>query len=256
MALLTCLLAGQRQGVVVSYIHIWKCSKQREFKTKKEMEILALHQNTECMKSFILPTIFVHSTMSVPIRRAKSKFVVSTVVLTAIFYVFQACNSGLVFAQTNEDILISLGNSSYAPMTNVDANQVKVTIKYQVNDESLENEKVNGIMKVYSSNGTLVHSSSFPDGFVAEKKGGSEDFKTTIRDPELKDVIANVTFVDLGKESTLSNTVTTNLHLQESSTSSITATAGDEDENDSSSDISGDTSTIEDENENENEEEE
>jgi len=188
------------------------------------------------MKRFILPYVFVLATMSVLPRGAKSKFVAPIIILTAIFYVYQAYSIGLVSAQTNEDILISLANSSYSPMTNVEANQVKVSIEYQVNDESLENEKVNGIMKVYSSNGTLVHSSSFPDGFIAKKKGGSEDFKTTIRDPDLKDLIANITFVDLEKDSTLSNTVTTNLHLQESNMSSNTVTSGDEDSGSSDSD--------------------
>jgi hypothetical protein len=193
-------------------------------------------QNEKSMKRFILPYVFVLATMSVLLRGAKSKFVAPIIILTAIFYVYQAYSIGLVSAQTNEDILISLANSSYSPMTNVEANQVKVSIEYQVNDESLENEKVNGIMKVYSSNGTLVHSSSFPDGFIAKKKGGSEDFKTTIRDPDLKDLIANITFVDLEKDSTLSNTVTTNLHLQESNMSSNTVTSGDEDSGSSDSD--------------------
>lgn len=193
-------------------------------------------QNEKSMKRFILPYVFVLATMSVLLRGAKSKFVAPIIILTVIFYVYQAYSIGLVSAQTNEDILISLANSSYSPMTNVEANQVKVSIEYQVNDESLENEKVNGIMKVYSSNGTLVHSSSFPDGFIAKKKGGSEDFKTTIRDPDLKDLIANITFVDLEKDSTLSNTVTTNLHLQESNMSSNTVTSGDEDSGSSDSD--------------------
>jgi hypothetical protein len=197
-------------------------------------ELEGHRHNEKSMKRFILPYVFVLATMSVLLRGAKSKFVAPIIILTAIFYVYQAYSIGLVSAQTNEDILISLANSSYSPMTNVEANQVKVSIQYQVNDESLENEKVNGIMKVYSSNGTLVHSSSFPDGFIAKKKGGSEDFKTTIRDPDLKDLVANITFVDLEKDSTLSNTVTTNLHLQESNMSSNTVTSGDEDSGGSS----------------------
>ena len=172
--------------------------------------------------------------MGIPFRKAKSKLVVAVIILTAVFYVYQAASIGPGFAQTNEDISISIANSSYAPMTNVNGNQLKVSVKYQVNDESLENEKVNGIMKVYSSNGSLIHSSSFPDGFEAKKKGGTEDFKTTIRDPELKDLVANVTFVDLEKDSTLSNTVTTKLKLKESN-ASLTAsttedTSNDEDE--------------------------
>jgi hypothetical protein len=83
-------------------------------------------------------------------------------------------------------------------------------------------------MKLYSSNGTLIHSSSFPEGFVAKKKGGTEEFKTTIRNPELKDVIAKITFVDLEKESTLSNVVTTLLNLQKSNTSSTTPSTDDQ----------------------------
>jgi hypothetical protein len=161
--------------------------------------------------------------MRVPFRKAKSRSAAGVIVLTVMFFVYQATSFRLGFAQTNEDISITMANSSFAPMTNVHANQVKVSVKYQVNDESLENEKINGIMNVYSSNGTLIHSSSFPEGFVAEKKGGTEDFKTTIRDPGLKELIANVTFVDLAKDNILSNTVTTKLSLQESNTTVSTA---------------------------------
>ena len=89
-----------------------------------------------------------------------------------------------------------------------------MSVKYQVNDESLEGEKVNGIMKLYSTNGSLIHSSSFPDGFTAKKKGGTEDFKTTIRDPTIQSLTANVTFTDIKKTETISNVVTTNLQLK------------------------------------------
>jgi hypothetical protein len=161
-------------------------------------------------------------------RRAKPRFVAAVIVMIMMFYVCQATIFRLGFAQTNENISNNITNSTFAPMTDVHGNQVKVSVKYQVNDESLENEKINGIMKLYSSNGTLIHSSSFPEGFEAKKKGGTEDFKTTIRDPELKDVIANVTFVDLAKDSILSNTATTKLGLQESNTSSTTPSTDDE----------------------------
>ena len=57
--------------------------------------------------------------MWIPFRKAESKFVVAVVILTAIFYVYQANNIGLGFAQSKEDISISIANSTYAPMTNV-----------------------------------------------------------------------------------------------------------------------------------------
>ena len=81
-------------------------------------------------------------------------------------------------------------------------------------------------MKIYSANGTLIHSSSFPGGFEAKKKGGVEELKTTIRDPTLNQVVTNVTFTDLKKTETLSNTLTTELVLNESSDQPIEAVNG------------------------------
>jgi hypothetical protein len=115
-----------------------------------------------------------------------------------------------------EGILLSLTNSSFAPLSTVHGNQVFVSVKYQVNDQSLENEKINGIMKLYTSNGSLIHSSSFPDGFEAKKKGGEEEFKTTIRDPTIQSLTANVTFTDLKKTETISNVVTAKLQVKKS----------------------------------------
>ena len=110
-------------------------------------------------------------------------------------------------------ITLTLDKSSYAPLTNIHGNQLSVSVRYQVDDKSLADQKINGLMKIYSSNGTLIHSTSFPDGFNAKKKGGVEELKTTIRDPTLEHVVANVTFTDLKKTETLSNTVTAKLEI-------------------------------------------
>jgi hypothetical protein len=76
---------------------------------------------------------------------------------------------GLSIVAVKDRILLTLDNSSFTGLSGVHGNQVVVSVKYQVNDESLESEKINGIMKLYSSNGSLIHSSSFPDGFTAKK---------------------------------------------------------------------------------------
>ena len=107
-------------------------------------------------------------------------------------------------------------------MTNVHGNQLKISATYQVNNETLEDDKINGVMKVYSKNGTMVKYSSFPSGFIANKTGTVE-FKTTIRNPALANIIANVTILDLSKKNDLSNTVTTNLTLQGPTTANITS---------------------------------
>lgn len=120
-----------------------------------------------------------------------------------------------------ERILLTLVNSSFAPLSNVNGSQVTVTVRYQVNDQSLEDEKINGIMKLYSPNGTLLHSSSFHDGFTAKKRGGSEDFKTTIKDPTIQNIIANVSLTDLKKTEILSNVVSANLQVTQIPSKSV-----------------------------------
>jgi len=75
-------------------------------------------------------------------------------------------------------------------------------------------------MKLYSTNGSLIHSSSFPGG-SHQKKGGSEDFKTTIKDPTIQSLIANVTFTNLKKTETLSNVVTAKLRLKSAGAESL-----------------------------------
>ena len=131
----------------------------------------------------------------------------------SIQFFYYGAKAKNVFAD-NDSILLTLENASFVPLSNVDGNQVTMSVKYQVNDESLEGEKINGIMKLYSTNGSLIHSSSFPDGFTAKKKGGSEDFKTTIRDPTIQSLTANVTFTDIKKSDAISNVITTHLQLK------------------------------------------
>ena len=126
-------------------------------------------------------------------------------------------SSNIIAFRDKKGIILTLDKSSYAPLTNIHGNQLSVSVRYQVDDKSLADQKINGPMKIYSSNGTLIHSTSFPDGFNAKKKGGVEELKTTIRDPTLEHVIANVTFTDLKKTETLSNTITANLVFNQTS---------------------------------------
>ena len=41
------------------------------------------------------------------------------------------------------------------PLTNTDANQVKLNIKYTIEDDSLKNQKINAVMKVFAPNGNI-----------------------------------------------------------------------------------------------------
>ncbi len=149
-------------------------------------------------------------------------FIWISIVSLTFFTLYQTPNNDMILAQNGTDIIVKIANSSFAPMTNVHGNQLKISATYQVNNETLEDDKINGVMKVYSKNGTMVKYSSFPSGFIANKTGTVE-FKTTIRDPALANIIANVTILDLSKKNDLSNTVTTNLTLQGPTTANITS---------------------------------
>ncbi len=118
-------------------------------------------------------------------------------------------------AQNSQGIVISLGNSSFVPLTNTDANQVRVNVKYTVEDESLKNKMINAVMAVFAPNGSLLRTTSFPSGFTAESDGGVQSLKTTFRDMSLQSVIANITFTDLTKSRALSNILTVNLDLKD-----------------------------------------
>ena len=121
-------------------------------------------------------------------------------------------------AQATQGLTISAGNSSFVPLTNTEANQVRVNIEYTVEDESLENEMVNAVMAVFAPNGTLLKTTSFPSGFTVQADGGTETLRTTFRDKSLTSVSANVTLTDLSKTRSISNVVTVNLELEQTPT--------------------------------------
>lgn len=121
-------------------------------------------------------------------------------------------------AQATQGITISAGNSSFTPLTNTDANQVRVNIEYSVEDESLQNQVINAVMAVFAPNGTLLKTTSFPSGFTAQSDGGTETLRTTFHDKSLTSVMANVTLTDATKSRSISNVVTINLDLEETPT--------------------------------------
>ena len=120
-------------------------------------------------------------------------------------------------AQATQGLTISAGNSSFVPLTNTEANQVRVNIEYTVEDESLENEMVNAVMAVFAPNGTLLKTTSFPSGFTAQSDG-VETLRTAFRDKSLTSVSANVTLTDLSKTRSISNVLTVNLELEQTPT--------------------------------------
>ena len=119
------------------------------------------------------------------------------------------------FADHGEEITLTLYNSSFGSLTSGDGNQVSVFANYKLNDDSIAGQTINAVMEVYAPNGTLIRTSSYPNGFVAQSSGGVEGLETTIRDPTLQSVTANVTFRNADRTEALSNNLRVNLNIGE-----------------------------------------
>jgi hypothetical protein len=119
------------------------------------------------------------------------------------------------FANHGQEITLTLHNSSFGSLTSGGGNQVSVFAQYALNDNSIAGQTINAVMEVYAPNGTLIRTSSYPDGFIAQGSGGVEGLETTIRDRTLQSVTANITFRDLTKTEILSNDLRVDLTLAE-----------------------------------------
>ena len=152
------------------------------------------------------------------------KSIMMFVLVLSFFSFFPATSVTQSFAQNSERISISVSNSSFVPLTNTDANQVRVGVEYTIEDESIENEMINAVMKVYAPNGSLIRTTSTPSGFTAQGGGGVEVLKTTFLDKSMQSILANITFTDLTKKVPVSNVIAVNLDLEEPPASTATTT--------------------------------
>ena len=108
-------------------------------------------------------------------------------------------------------ITISLDSAEFIPLGE-EGNQVNVFSNYTVNDPSLLKQKINSVMKIYSTNGTLIKTSSSAEGIIVNQTG-SQHHVTTITNSTPQNVIAVVQYTDLAKTLTLSNPLQVDLNL-------------------------------------------
>lgn len=161
----------------------------------------ALHQTTLLSISLILSMVVV------------SMFQESQTTESPIIRVLPALMlSNQAFAAHGEEILISLENSTFLPLTTAQGNQLKVSLYYNVQNASTTGQTINAVMRLYNPNGTLIKTSSFPAGFPALNSGKAE-LKSTLTDKSIQDLIANVTFTNSGKTDTISNEISIPIKL-------------------------------------------
>jgi hypothetical protein len=90
--------------------------------------------------------------------------------------------------------------------------QVRLTTTYTVSDPDIVDKQISGVMKVYTDNGTLIKTTSIPNGFKADKSG-FQQFVTTIPTSSVQSIKAIVTFTELNQSAPLSNSVSKSLIL-------------------------------------------
>jgi hypothetical protein len=117
----------------------------------------------------------------------------------------------VVVAYHGQEISISLDHAEFLPLGE-EGNQVNVFSNYTVNDPFFVNQKINSVMKVYATNGTLIKTSSSAEGFVVNQTG-SQSHATTITNNTPQNVIAVVQYTDLAKTLPLSNPLQVDLNL-------------------------------------------
>jgi hypothetical protein len=131
----------------------------------------------------------------------------ATIVVSAVFF-FGASILGSTYAQSLDKITISLNSLDFAPLTDKTTNQVKAVVHYETNDPTLVNGKINGAMKVYAANQTLVKTSTAGGGFILAGPSNNIQFATSFKDPALTSVNVDVVLTDANKTQDLSNHVT------------------------------------------------
>lgn len=176
---------------------------------------------------------------------ARSLIIMTLGLSISVFYPLSSITHS--FSQNTGAIEISIVDSGFVPLTNTDANQVRVNVGYTIEDESLQNEIINAVMKVYDPDGTLIRTTSIPGGFTAQTNGGVEVLRTNILDKSMQSVSININFTDLAKENALSNTITEDLELETASfDSNNEVNSNNEDNNSGSNDEDNDNSNDDD----------
>jgi len=113
------------------------------------------------------------------------------------------------YSQSEEKMTIELNQAQFIPVTD-STHQVEIAVDYTLNDLSLYDSKINGVLQTYAPGGTLLKTASYPDGFSITDSG-IIFFSTSLTDESIQSVTANITLTDLEKTETISNTLSTTI---------------------------------------------
>lgn len=74
-----------------------------------------------------------------------------------------------VFANHGKEIALKLSDSQFILLPGKNVQQVKLTTTYSVSDPATVGKQISGTMKIYTPNGTLLKTTSIPNGFKVDK---------------------------------------------------------------------------------------
>ena len=117
-----------------------------------------------------------------------------------------------VFANHGKEIILKLSDAQFFLPQGKNVSQVKLTTTYSVSDPATVGKQISGTLKIYTSNGTIIKTTSIPNGFKADKTG-FQQFVTTLPNSTTQSITTIVLFTDLNKTAPLSNFITSKLAL-------------------------------------------
>ena len=117
-----------------------------------------------------------------------------------------------VSANHGKEIVLKSNDAQFFLVPNKNVHQIKLTTTYSVSDPTTVGKQISGTMKIYTTNGTLLKTTSIPNGFMGEKKG-FQQFVTTLPNSTAKSITTIVLFTDLNKTVPFSNSITNKLVL-------------------------------------------
>jgi hypothetical protein len=144
---------------------------------------------------------------------SRSILIAALIIMTLVIYSAVVSPPHASFANHGQEVTITEDLALFIPLT-VGGNQVNVIVNYTANDPSIVGEMANSVMKVYTTNRTLIKTSSSAEGFIVNQTG-SQRHATTIADSTLREVIAVVQYTDLAKTIPLSNPLRVDLTLNQ-----------------------------------------
>lgn len=116
------------------------------------------------------------------------------------------------FSNHGKEISLKLNDAQFYLPLGKNVQVIKLTTTYSVTDPATVDKQISGTMKIYTANGTLMKTTSIPNGFKADKNG-FQQFVTSLPNSTIQSITTVVLFTDLNKTAALSNSITNNLVL-------------------------------------------